>query len=777
VTSSSTTTGSAGVTSSGTTTSGSTSAGTTTSGTTSAGSTTGTSAGNGSGTTGADTSTGGTAGTTGGIDLGGPFAPYDAGPRTEPSIDYDAGCTALQPIANGFNYPPCVQCKRSSDCATGLVCDTNQNSQYQYTCVQCARNSDCPAGDTCDYSDYTYPTYWPGTDTCGPDCRNNTGICAPGACDADAGFCYDNFTLNMYQYEGPPNYNYCYQTLVTGWCRSDSDCMVDGGGGACNFTTSFFPFYYDNGWGYCVPCKMDGGPGGCGGSDQFCQVRDCSTNGLPADGPAGSCVFNCFLDAGACGVGNYCTDAGPLGVDGGNVGGCVVGCQNSSNCAGSTPVCNSDGGGCVMCNSSSDCPDWMPGCQYNNCGSCATNADCPGSEQCNGACGCSMDSDCPLDVPTCIGGYGGYSGSCACTDGSQCPGGYVCETRGTYAVTNYGTYPYPQGGACILACATNADCASSFGGSPNVVCDTATGFCVPCAADTDCTASADPTKPYPSPSCVLYADGGNPNVTPFLATGGGQCGCSDTSQCNGGYSCQPNSTNYIYAYDGGPTCQPTCTYVNGIDSCTPKNPYYYYCNDNYTPPPFCNTYTGQCQQCLDDYDCTGRNCDQPVCNNGTCVQCLVDADCDVNPNGYPFCVNNVCTQCKTGDDCLNFPNNSCYYGYCNSYCNDSSNCPTDGGYVCETTPTYSNACLIECVMGDDAGMGTVSDAGNPCPANAALCVPNSFSSTQGDCAPNFPCDSNSDANNNCDAGYCSSIGFPFGYAYCETWLTCYSYCY
>jgi hypothetical protein len=240
---------------------------------------------------------------------------------------------------------------------------------------------------------------------------------------------------------------------------------------------------------------------------------------------------------------------------------------------------------------------------------------------------------------------------------------------------------------------------------------------------------------------VLYADGGNPNTSPTLYTGGGQCGCSDSSQCNGLYACQ-NAGYYG-------TCQPTCSYVNGVDSCTPQQTYPWWCPNNYYPGPYCNTYTGACQQCLDDYDCTSKNCNVPICNNGTCVGCI------------------------TGDDCQTFPNNSCYYNNCNTYCSDNSQCPTDGGYTCQQTPNYyGNACLISCVMGDDAGMGTVSDAGNPCPTDAPLCVPNPNSSITGGgvCAQNFPCDYNTCSN----PSYCTS---GCGYGYCTGWDSCYQYPY
>jgi hypothetical protein len=704
------------------------------------------------------TATSGTSSGTTGASLGGPFTPYDAGPRLEPAIAYDAGCSALFPKSLGqFAYPPCGQCTANSDCPTGLVCDVNStNYQYKNRCVQCATAYDCPAGDLCNVAVQDYNIGWyGGNNTCQPDCRTNSGVCDPGYCELDSGVCFNNYQLNYCENCGFQGC--CCPNFKTGWCKSNSDCALNGGGGACAFTNRLYPFDF-NQFGFCVQCTMDGGGAGCA-ADEICQP-------LCAGDNWGTCVPNCNIDTGVCDAGTYCADAGVVSFDGGPDGGlliggsCAPGCVNLSNCASPTPICSD--GGCVQCGKSADCPDWTPGCGTSNwcypsnnlCGNCAKNSDCPGTEFCgSGNCGkqqcmCYSDSDCPLDVPTCVGGNASTQtgGVCACTDNTQCPGGYICETRPPFQVNNGQTCNgslqcgSTAGGACIAACLSNADCATDFAGTSNLVCDTNTGFCVACAMDMDCTANADPTVPYVRPSCVLYSDGGDPFTSPTLYTGGGQCGCSDTSQCNGGYACQNAG---LYG-----TCGPTCTYANGVDSCSAN---YGFGNCPGYITPFCDTYTGACVGCFDDYDCTYRNCNQPYCNNGTCVTCF------------------------TGDQCLTFPNNSCINGNCNSYCNDNSSCPTDGGYSCVPSPPYGqNQCVITCVMGDDAGMGTVSDAGNPCPASAPLCVTNSYSadSTIGVCAQCFGYN---------DTTSCQSQGLNCGgppfyeYDYCNG-IACNAYC-
>ncbi len=722
-------TSSSGTTSAGTTTAAS---GTTTGIGTSTGS--GTTTGGGTTTTGSGTTGVATAGTTSGTtgpNLGGPFVPYDGGPRTEPVIDTDAGCTALQPHYDP-NVQACVECIGNADCLTGQVCEQRQN-KFTNRCVQCSETEDCPTGETCNAPNLDI--FWTGTDMCQADCRNNPGMCAPGACETDAGVCYNDTLVIVFQITPV----FCGKVLTNAaWCLTDSDCQVDGGAGGCIFTMDAFPWtsFPANPFGYCVECKVDGGPNQCAGPNAYCNLRQCYADnyGLPQDGVAGTCTYDCFLDAGVCPINTYCADAGLVSFDGGTdsavpAGACAAGCLDLSNCGGTVPICSNSA--CVQCAVDTDCPDWAPGCLNNLCNGCAQNSDCPATEQCmpSGRCGCFADTDCPLDLPTCVGGDLSSStfGVCACTASTVCGTASVCETRFPYAIVDANDLN-EAGGACIKACATNADCTTNFPGSSNLLCDTTTGYCVGCMADSDCTASADPTKPYVTPSCLLYPDGGDPTVSPPLVTGGGQCGCNDTSQCNGGFACQSPG------YTG--TCVAPCLFANGIDSCAPRaQPGT--CNNAYPTPPFCNTNTGLCQECLDDYDCTTGACYLPVCNGGHCIACL------------------------TGDDCQEyaqpFPNYACGSNVCSAMCSDVSQCPTDGGYGCLEGPLgTANACLITCVLGDDAGMGTVSDAGNPCPAQSPLCVPNPFGadSTSGVCGQ---CLSANDQTN-CTANACINGG-------------------
>jgi hypothetical protein len=664
----------------------STSGGTTTGGTTTGGSTTGTST---TGTTTSSTTSSSTSGTTGttGYPAGPPYQGFDSGFPPQPSIDQ--GCTAAAPFRNQQGY--CVGCRTKNDCATGLQCDDTQQ------CVVCRSAADCATGQVCNRSCFNIQVepYYTCDVSCQTDCRSPSAgptFCNPGACDGDAGGCLTNE---------------CYQ---------NSDCVVNGRG-ACDFRDVQ---YY--GYGNCVACTTDAG--GCG-PGELCTYDSNTGNDI--------CQLSCLLDAGVCGNGTYCTDAGT----------CTGGCQTSEDCIGSSSgnICNQ--GQCVGCLTNATCPDYNAGCnpmypqdsnQSATCGYCTTDQDCSGGggqQHCETnkgysgygmQCGCHADSECPLDAPVCVGlnaalGFPAGSGRCACTDSSQCPNSqgvqFICETRYPFTITN-GSYGPAIGGACIAPCnvdlsgtdlvGTNCATAGIGGAQPNTyyqygpppadnVCNSSTGFCVPCAEDSDCFVPA--SGPAVAPHCVSYPNGLDPSSGE--PTGGGLCGCDNTSQCNDGWAC--------WAPGIGGYCQAPCTVTGGIDSCNP-----YRADIYYSPPvdPFCDTWTGACVQCLDSYGCTNVVVTQvdgkyaypgfaaPNCNStGQCVGCSSDSDC---PSSAPNC-----TQ-----------------GFC-GFCTNSSQCYQDAGFTCMFFNGTGNAgtCTITGCVGDSNENAT--DAGTICPPDFPYC--------------------------------------------------------
>jgi hypothetical protein len=161
-----------------------------------------------------------------------------------------------------------------------------------------------------------------------------------------------------------------------------------------------------------------------------------------------------------------------------------------------------------------------------------------------------------------------------------------------------------SGGACIAPCASTADCALDFPGLA-YVCNANTGYCVPCNGDQDCTTP----QPTLTPTCILLGDAGFPGTSPALLTGGGVCGCDEISQCNAGYTCVSGGLAGV--------CAPPCTYAGGLDSCLLSDFLFGNCPQYITP--YCNTFTGVCQQCLDDYDCIGMGCGVSQCDAGMCM--------------------------------------------------------------------------------------------------------------------------------------------------------------
>ena len=158
----------------------------------------------------------------------------------------------------------------------------------------------------------------------------------------------------------------------------------------------------------------------------------------------------------------------------------------------------------------------------------------------------------------------------------------------------------------------------------------------------------------------------------------------------------------------GGTCQPSCTIIDGVDSCNPYKPDVYY-----SPPinPFCDSWTGACVQCLDDWGCTNVLVNQidglyaypgfaasKCSSNGTCVGCSSDADC---PATAPNCTEGFCGFCSArtvsvtrmlGSPCEQ-SNGSEEAGTCivTGCVGDANFKPTDAGAICPTGTPFCAA--------------------------------------------------------------------------------------
>jgi hypothetical protein len=559
--------------------------------------------------------------------------------------------------ACGNGSSDCVQCRNSSDCPSGLKCNTNDN-----TCVPCRTKNDCALGLICEPQGVNDPqgNYHPPG--CFADCRTaSPSYCNPGLCDGDAGEC------------------------LFGVCTANWQCVVNGQG-ACDFGRTDF----NTGYFTCAACYQDAG---CG-QNELCVNQ----------GGRNVCQLSCLLDPTVCSPGTFCGDAGL----------CQSGCQNSIDCAGSPsgPICHQ--GQCVGCLTGADCPASNPGCgpgfsSANQCGFCQTDSDCPSPLHCEtnfnfglNQCRCHSDSECdPLRAPSCIGldvaqGFPQGSGQCGCATTNDCPSQTVCELRSPYGFTsNNGNM---LGGGCIPACTTTGtDCTTagitsspgffSFctqNAPPNNVCDVGTGYCVPCAIDLDCQS---PVEPKVTPGCAPFQNGSNP-FAGGVVTGGGLCACTESSQCDDGNAClNPGIDGH---------CGAPCSYVGGVDSCAGSSrgcP-------TFAHTPYCNTFTGGCQGCLSDHDCIGtanapgfgNTTPTPLCDpvSTACVQCISNAGC---PAYAPNCTQGFCGFCQTNADCLSTGGWQCVNLFGQNQCAipcvpNAQELPTDAGASCPSTLPY-----------------------------------------------------------------------------------------
>jgi hypothetical protein len=596
---------------------------------------------------------------------------FDAGPPFQPTIDTASGCCAGYPIAapsGAFGFfcgasGNCVQCAMDSDCMTGQSCQNDPNNyNNQYMCVDCL-----PGGTTC---------------PAGTVCDSSVFLCVASCIDG-------GLTC--------PSYTFCQVDAGTCsyGCVTDSDCSLNPFGTYCVGAAPDSP-------GNCG-CFDDGG--GCTGAGMLCSYSQC--------------VVDCTTDAGLCSPSTYCeTDSGI----------CLGGCLSNSDCASPVADCYFDAGAgtvgqCAECLQSSDCSDARPGCALRclgplchfghrpACGYCLADGDCPTGLHCEGnQCLCHADTECTglpnADAPVCLGldTDAGVSGVCGCQSSTDCATGSVCEPRSPDSVYYNSNGMYLQGGLCIQSCAgAAANYCSSTGIYLAATCNQTTGYCVECATDNDCTNSPKDSPGYLEyPNCILLPDGGSNPVT-----GGGVCGCTSTSSCSNGLTCADNQ--------GGSQCQPACT-LTGVNA---------FCG-NFGQEGFCDTWTGLCQQCLADYDCTGvmnsfyNGQSNPSCltltaaPDGTgagsmlCGQCADFTGC---PADLPGCVPSV---------------NSYSYappGTC-GFCNSAADCPPDAGtsFTCDFfQPGFATQCLAPCVS-DGLGTGGVSDAGQACPTALPFCV-------------------------------------------------------
>jgi hypothetical protein len=286
--------------------------------------------------------------------------------------------------------------------------------------------------------------------------------------------------------------------------------------------------------------------------------------------------------------------------------------------ASATPLCNVDGGfgcvapdtcdpglGCVECSTNTQCAAGaLKFCVRGECEQCNVGTDCPGAAQ---ACQ-------PRD----------HTCKASCTDGGANCGQRICDTAT---------------GACV-GCQSNTDCTDSN----SKFCDPVTKQCVRCLANADCTGAAKfchPTE-LTCVECLTHsacpkADGGAPTVcdpATFRCRGG----CFGNGDCSG--------------------ATPTCNLATLQCGCT-SNPD---CANN-PAAKFCSP-AGSCVECVQASDC---NADAGLlqCSNNRCVGCLQKSDCTADPLLDECNVaTGKCVECLDDTQCTQNPKRTCSNGTC-----------------------------------------------------------------------------------------------------------------
>ena len=375
--------------------------------------------------------------------------------------------------------------------------------------------------------------------------------------------------------------------------------------------------------------------------------------------------------------------------------------NGGNNCP--NPPFGSSAFACYDCGGGQTCPDGVPVCVGGQCLGC------------NGNFNSGATRACPTAVmPACVSGAClecSQSDTTACTVASGKP---ICDFANN---------------VCIPGCLTNNDCTTPT--SP--ICDLVSHQCVACNGDFGTLATHacfDPANPacLPNGDCVpCDADTGCTAGQVCNVTNNTCVECNTTADCTGVEVCNPTTGTCEPPCDENSDCggnTPICLTPPGVCvECTPTNT-----TNCPTNEPKCDPTNNTCVGCNTNADCPG---DKPICDPATktcTATCTASSQC---PGDAPICnpATKVCVECTSNADCpANEPICNPTTGQCGTTCTESVQCPGDKPICNPTTKT-----CVECISNANCVAPEVCDTttGNcgpcttsaQCPGDTPICDP------------------------------------------------------
>ena len=554
----------------------------------------------------------------------------------------DNTCSATSAYGTGFiclqGTGDCVQgtCHNNGDCS-GKICNSS------HTCAACTTAANCTTA---------YGT--------GYVCQTATGTCVQGSCGSNAdcsngGICNSSSTCvscGTSDAACVTSYGSGFICVsggcVTGTCHKGADCTTTAGQ-ICNSSHT------------CADCT----------DDTTCQAS--YTDGRICVGT--TCVVgNCHNNAG-CSNGQICTNN------------TCVNCTLDTECA-TGQLCIS--GACIAgnCKTAANCNDTTKVCTSNNCGACASNADCTGAYGSNHVC----------NAGSCIAGNCLVKGDCAATGticGSQtsfscgaCSAGAAGDTQ---CATEYGAGHICNSGVCVTG-----TCHDSTGCGTGQVCDLSSHTCTGCG-------SSDATCQGDAKYGATYICQGNACIVGNCHTA---ASCNNTAQVCNSFTCGMCSTNT------------DCTNAYGAN---------HVCSGGACVSGNCNN-SGQC----------GGN---QLCINHACTACTAglagDTQCmgDTTYGAMHICLAGQCVagNCHdTSSECIGVGQ---ICGISAAHTCGTCGSGSAGDNACKGDTVYGSGdiCLSgACVAGDCHDTSTECPAGKLCGVSTAHTCGNCSAGSTGD---------------------------------------------